>query len=401
MLIRTSNPTIDDLEVTYLSNPISAGVTSLIVKNNDRFAANNRIMIGEMGQEKTEVVTVSNVSGGDTIVIGATVFDHEADTPIYRLRFDQIKIYRATSVSGSYSLLATVDLDVDNDELATFYDDTTGLATHYYKTSAYHSVSTLESALSDSIAGTGWRRNQVGGIIDEILAEVSDPTEQHVGRLEMLGYFNDVNDDLTTNVSKPYDFLRTRTPLTRTANAITLDFPVDANGDETMWKFDRMDYNFTDTTTDPDTNLMTTLRVYPEEEFRNKYSDIEITGTNVDDKTPEAISLDTAVSKFRYWPASQTTIANAFYLYYWKFFNRIDSEGDVIETPTPKIYKLYCKAMYYRKRGIVESSYNQTADRYFADYQIEKGKYKQVDRKDKGTARSFRPASKTVKGYRR
>ncbi|HEY6019608.1 MAG TPA: hypothetical protein VIY48_06795, partial [Candidatus Paceibacterota bacterium] len=64
MLIPIYCPETDDLEKTYLSNPYSAGATSLEVKNNNSFAANDRIMIGEMGQEKTEVVTVSAVSGG-------------------------------------------------------------------------------------------------------------------------------------------------------------------------------------------------------------------------------------------------------------------------------------------------------------------------------------------------
>lgn len=401
MVIPVINPETADLEKSYLADPIAAGVTSLTVKNNNRFAANDRIMIGEMGQEKTEVVTVSAVSGGTVVTVGTTVFEHEADAPVYKLLFDQVKFYRATSLSGSYSVISTQNLDVDNATLTTSYDDTSGTTSHYYKFTFYHSVSAVESAFSDPISGGGYRRNQVGNIIDEILQEVGDVNESHVTRREVLGYFNDVNDDLTINVSKPYDFLRTRTTLTRTANAITVDFPTDSNGDETMWKFDRMDYNYMDSTTDPDTDHMSTITVLPEEEFRNRYSDIEITSTNVSDAKPEAISLDTAVNKFRVWPASETTIANAFYLYYWKYFTRIDSEGDLIETPTPKIYKLYSKGMFYRKRAVTEPSYLQTADRLFADYQVEKAKYTGVDRKDRGTPRSFRPETRTIKSFRR
>lgn len=401
MIIPVINPETIDLEKSYLADPIAAGTTSLTVKNNNRFVANDRIMIGEMGHEKTEVVTISSVSGGTVAAVGSTVFEHEADAPVYKLLFDQVKYYRATSLNGSYSVISTQDMDVDNANLTTVYDDTSGTVSHFYKFTFYHSVSAVESSFSDPIAGGGYRRRQVGNIIDEVLQEVSDPNETHVTRNEMLGYFNDVNDDLTINVSKPYDFLRTRTALTRTANTITLDFPTDSDGDETMWKFDRMDYNFTDTTPDPDTDTMKTIDVIPEEEFRNRYSDIEITATNVDDRMPDAISLDTAVKKIRYWPASENTIANAFYLYYWKFFTRIDSEGDVIETPTPKIYKLYSKGMYYRKRGVTEPSYNQTADRYFADYGIEKSKYTGIDRRDKGTPRSFRPETRTIKSFRR
>lgn len=402
MVITTINPATDDLEQTYLSDPISASTTTLAVKNNDRFAANDRIMIGEMGDEKTEIVTVSSVSGGTTIVTGATVFAHEADTPVYRLRFDQVRFYRSTTgINGTYSVISTQNLDVDNANLTTIYDDTTGISTYYYKTTFYHSISLLESAFSDIIAATGWRRRQVGNIIDEILREVSDETETIVDRTELLGYFNDVNDDLQTNVSKPYDFLRARTTLTRTANRNYIDFLTDSNGDQTMWKFDRMDYNFTDTTTDPDTDNTSTIKVIGEEEFRNKYTDNTISSTTVSNDKPAEMCLDTSVNRFRFSHPFETTTTNVFYLHYWKYFDVIDSEGDEIETPTPKIYKLYCKQMYYRKRAITEDSYQATADRLAADYTIEKGKYKSVDRRDKGTPRSFRPRTVTYNSYRR
>ena len=398
MVIRAFNPETDNLEKSYLSNPYSSGITSVAVKNNDRFATNDRIMIGEMGAEATEVVTVSAVDAdGISLTIGATDYSHSADDPVYKLRFDQVKFYRSTTgSSGTYSALSTQDLDVDNADLKTVYDDTTGTSSYYYKISFYHSISTLESALTDAIQGSGWRREQVGYIIDEILQEVNDPNEVVVSRNELMGYFNDVNDELTTNVSKPYDFLHTRTTLTRTADTNYIDLPTDSYSKQTMWKFDRMDYNFTDTTTDPDTDYTVTLKVIPPEEFRNTYSDNTISSTTVSDGVPEAMTLDTSVNRFRFSHPFETTTGSVFYLHYWSYFTTLDSEGDVIETPTGKIYKLYCKGMYYRKRAVSEPSYTPTADRYFADYMIEKGKYKGTDRKDVGTPRSFRPQSDTV-----
>lgn len=402
MNIPVYNIETDGLEKSYLANPYSAGATSIEVKNNNRFAANDRIMLGEMGNEATEIVTVSSVNAnGTTIVIGATLFDHSADDPVYQMPFDQVKFYRSTDGGSNYSILSTQNMDVDNADLQTKYDDTTGTAAYYYKFTFYHSVSTVESAYSDVIQGSGWRREQVGHIIDEVLQEVSDQNEVNTTRTELLGYFNDVNDDLQINVSRPYDFLHTRTTLTRTANTNYINFPTDSNGKQTMWKFDRMDYNYTDTTTDPDTDYTVTIKVYPMEEFRNLYSDNTISSTTVTDAVPEAMTLDTSVNRFRFSAPFETTTSNVFYLHYWKYFTTIDSEGDIIETPTPKIYKLYAKGMYYRKRAITEQSYTATADRYFADYQVEKGKYTGIDRKDKGTPRSFRPQSETIKSFRR
>lgn len=398
MLLTLLNPETADLEKSYLNASYSTGITTIVVKNSDRFAVDDRLMIGEMGQEKTEVVTVTAVSG-QTLTTSATEFSHEADTPVYKLRFDQARFYRSTTTStGTYTLLDTVDLDVDNANLSTLYDDTSGLTSYYYKMTVYHSISTLESAFSDPIGGSGWRRDQVGNIIDEILQEVSDNNEQHVTRNELLGYFNDVNDDLQGASARPYDFLRTRTAFTRTADTNYIDFPVDSDGRETMWKFDRMDYNYIDS--DTDTDMTYTLRVIPEEEFRNTYQDNTVSATSEDDYI-QVISLDTAMNRFRFAPRASTTAANAFYLYYWKYFTQIDSEGDIIETPTAKIYKLYCKAMYYTKRSTVEFSHANTAGGFMQQYEMEKRKLQMANRRDVGTPRSFRQENSVTKSFRR
>ena len=63
-------------------------------------------------------------------------------------------------MSGVYSVISTQNLDVDNANLTTIYDDTTGVSTNYYKMTLYNSISTLESAFTDPINGGGYSRNQ-------------------------------------------------------------------------------------------------------------------------------------------------------------------------------------------------------------------------------------------------
>ncbi len=399
MILTLLNPETADLEKTYLSNSVSAGVTTLNVKNNNKFTAFLRIMIGEMGTEHAEIVTTGADSGGEIITLATgTVYPHPADEPIYLLRFDQARFYRSiTGANGAYTLIANVNLDVDNANLSTLYDDVSGLATYYYKMSVYNSISTLESDFSDPISGSGWNRYEVGNIIDEVLQEVSDPNEDHVTRTELMGYFNDVNDELQNNVARPYTFLHTRTTLNRTAGANYIDFPTDADGRQIMWKFDRMDYNFTDSSTDS----TVTIPVLPMEEFRNTYADNTVSVTTESDNVPLAISLDTAVNRFRFSAPFLTTTSNVFYLYYWKYFDVINSEGDVIETPTAKIYKLYLKAMYYTKRSVTEIAVAGLASSMQSQYEREKRNLIMANRKDAGTPRSFRPENSVTKSFRR
>lgn len=390
MILTLLNPETADLEKSYLANPYAIGTTSIVVKNADRFAVNDRIMLGEMGSEKTEIVTVSvAATDGMTITVGATVFSHEADTPVYKLRFDQVKFYRSTTGStGSYSLLSTQNLDVDNANLTTIYDDTTGLSTYYYKMTLYNSVSTLESAFTDPIAGSGYSRNQVGYLIDQILQEVNDQNEQHVTRSEVLGYLNEVNDDLTISVAKPYAFLYTRSALSPVASQSYLDFPTDSSGNQTMWKFDHMDYNFLDSTTDPVTNITRTLQVEDPVYFRNRYTDNTIDSTTVSDDA-RVMTLDQSVNRFRFDHPFETT-DGTLYLHYYQFFPTLDTEGDEILTPTPRIYKLFVKMRYYTKRQVVEPSFSATVQQFAGEYAVEKARLGQHNRKDVGTPRAFR-----------
>lgn len=400
MILTLVNPETDGLEKSYLANPYSIGVTSIIVKNTDRFALNDRIMIGEMGEEKTEVVTVTlGPTDGMTLGIGPTVFSHEADTPVYRLRFDEAKFYRSTTgISGAYSVISVQPMDVDNANLTTIYDDTGGLASYYYKTTVYHSLTGLESDFTDPVAGTGYARNQVGYMIDAVLEEVNDQQEQHVSRNEILGWFNDVNDDLTIAVAKPYEFLKTRMVLDPIVNQNYLNYPTDILGNQLMWKFDHMDYNFIDSTTSPTTNKTYTLDMEDELYLRNKKTDNTIDATTVTDAIKK-MALDNFVNRFRF-EAPFATSNGTLYLHYYQFFPVLNSEGDLFITPTAKIYKLYAKSKYYLKRQIVEPTFQTVAQGFTNEYLVERASYSQHNRKDVGTPRAFAPRDKVVKSFR-
>lgn len=404
MIIQAFNPPTDELEKTYLSSPISEDAVALPVKNNNKFAGNLRILIGEMGTEHAEIVTTSGTTGDDQVDLStACRFPHPVDTPIYILRFDTVKFYRSTNgENGTYSLLTSVDLDVDNADLMTLYDDTTGAGSYYYKTSVYHSITTLESDKSDPVRGSGAGRRVVGRIIDEMFDEFGLENETTLTRSTVMEWMNEVNDDLRTRVGKkPYRFMHRREAFARTANANTLDFPTDDDGNMIMWKFDALWYNYEDTSTDPDTDEGYRVRIKSLDQFQNDHQDQTIDSTSVSDMVQEA-ALDDAVEKIRYWPASKTNGVAVFYLYYWRIIPDFDSEGDEILTPTPKIYKEYIRGRYYLKLAKRESSYLQTSDRHFANYNFEVGKLPRVNRLDAGSPRSFTNSNQqSFKGPRR
>jgi hypothetical protein len=385
MIITAYNPTTDDLEKSYLTSPIAVGATSIRSKNNDRFATNDRVLIGEMGQEKSEIVTVSSVTGNEVLVTGATVFPHSADDPVYKLLFDQVKFYRSTTgVNGTYSVVSTQTIDVDNENLTTTYNDTTGTAAYYYKTTVYHSISTVESDYSDPVKGSGFERNTVGRVTDELLAEFGDDAGNSVSRDELLSWMNEVNDDLHTRTQRPYTFLHTNESFNRVADARTLAFPVDGDGNQTMWKYDFMEYTYDDGTTD----ITYPVETIPLEEFKYHYQDNTVDTTTVDDSL-KVVALDTSDNQFLYYPPSESAGTAVFTVYYWKYLTELTGDADVLETPGSKIYKDFLRAKYYRKIGKREDSYRRLAQDYMFDYEREVVKLQRLNRKDSGTPRGF------------
>lgn len=398
MVITAFNPETDELEKSYLTAPTDAGATTLLIKNNDRMSATDKILIGEMGGEKSEVATISSISGADTIISSATNFSHSSDDPVFVLRFDQIKFYRSTDgETGTYSLLSTQDIDVDNANLTTTYDDTTGLSTYYYKISYYNSVNTVESDLSDPIPGVGYDRTKVGGVIDELLTEFGDSADGSIDRKEVIAWMNEVNDDLHTRVQKPYEFLHTSEALARTADTDYVALPTDSNGNQKMWKFDFLVHNYNDGTTDKDY----IIEMLPIEDFMTRYQDNTIDSTTVDDEIMYG-AIDTANDRILFYPPAESTDSDAFTLYYWKYLTELDSDGDAIETPGTKIYKDYVRARYYRKLSRRESSYRQVSNEYMLDYEREVVKLQRHNRKDTGSPRSFGGrGGQNARGWRR
>lgn len=387
MKLYAPNPQVDKLEKSYLSNSYSAGVTALDVRNNDRFAIGKRIMIGEMGHERTEVVTVSAVNANGTgLTVGATVFPHDADAPVYVLKYDKVRYYRSTTgIDGGYSQLAEVNLDVDNDTMKTMYDDLAGLATYYYKVSFYSSADSTETDLSDPIAGSGYPSGTAGALVNEFFEEVNDIQQQTMTVSEVLNLMNEVNDDLTSQSRRPYRFLKTSAPLSTVATENRIPLPAD------LLKFDRM--AFTNTWQQRTDDYR---RISMEE---MEYINYDNTFYPNDDLL--YVAIDETTNELVLFPTPYTDGAASIKVFYWKKFTKIDSLASAVETPNTRIYKMFLLGRYWRKRAIKEPNYLNLSDRFLQDYNTEVVKLQRMNKLDMGTPMSFKPDTRTAGGLRR
>lgn len=409
MIITGFNPSLDQQEQTWLSLAAQTGATTLTVKNTESFQSNDRILVGMQGQENAEIVTVqSTPSPGTSLAISATVFSHNADEPVTRLRYDSVKFYRSTNgSSGAYTLLATVALDVDDPNQVTTYDDTIGLASYFYEVSYYNSISTLESALSDPIPGSGYARNQVGFLIDEILREVSDMNNLTVDPTELLGWFNEVNDDLLTRTARPYRFLYSRLVTGVTSQQNTIPYPTDPNGNQLMWKFDFMQFNFVvpigappsfdddDPGSNIPTNSLYTVRILPLLEFKELTED-----QNVDPEDQMMwAALDDATKVFRIYPTPADTQPATLYIYYYAYFTQLQTYGQTFQTPTYQPYKKFALYRYFMKQGENNNQYLQIAQIYKQEYEREVMNLTKANRKDIGSPQGFQFGANKFNSY--
>ena len=391
MIITAYNPSTDNLEKSYLTANYAAGVTTILVRNNDRFTNGGRIMLGEMGNENTEIVTVGTVNAdGTTVTVGATKFPHTAADPVYVLRYDQIKFYRSTTtVDGTYSSLVTAALDVDNQTLKTSYDDTTGLTTYFYKVSFFNSVASAESDLSDPIPGEGYGRKQIGTLVNEFLIEIGDVQQDYITVPQIISLLNEANEDIIGQSRRPYRFLRKSVTVNLSSTPIDLDTVA-----PDLIKFDRMKFTKTDLAGN---TVQGNIDMISIEEMEYKQYSQNPAVVNPITTVFEA-AIDETDNTIVINPVVTTTVTNGIKIYYWSDFDYLTSLADTLQTPVKRIYKLFLLSRYYRMRAKKEASFLNLSDRYNNDYTTEIVKLQRAQKVDVGTKRSLLPDPRTRHG---
>jgi hypothetical protein len=210
---------------TVLSVDVDATDTTSTVENNTSFDTNDYVVFGVLGEEKTELVLLTSTTG--TTVLGHStgpVFDHGARTGLYQIKYNQAKVYRATSETGTYSLLTTVDLTPDDD--VTTYDDTAGTSASWYKVKYYNETTTALSAYSVAVQGTGYTDDSLRSMTDEVLEEFGDPTGKNLTRKQVASHLNAGVRKITTQVFMYFpDYLRTYDTQALTSGTDNYDLP--------------------------------------------------------------------------------------------------------------------------------------------------------------------------------
>jgi len=240
-LVRIEHPDIGPQQ-TKLSADVSASATSATVENNNGFAADTYALYGALGQELSEIVILTSVTGNTTI--GHTtgpVFGHPKRTPIAEMRYNQVLIYRSTTEDGTYSLITTTDISPD--ESCTYYEDVSGTSSSWYKVKYYNEATTGTSAYSSAVQGTGYSTDSLRALTDEVLSDFGDPLATEISRAQVRRWLRAGARRLASKlITVVPDYGRQYTTQALTASTATYDLPT------RFLSFIRVDVNFSGST---------------------------------------------------------------------------------------------------------------------------------------------------------
>lgn len=149
---------------TYLSAAQAAASGTLTVESIAGYAIGNKLLIGVVGQERSEMLRVhtSTAPTGSTVTLNAnTAYRHENGTPLYFVDFDSVEFSRTTTLTGAKTVLTTATIAPD--QMDTLYDDlanSTGFGFYRFYTQVSATITSSSTTATVTSAGHGFVTGQ-------------------------------------------------------------------------------------------------------------------------------------------------------------------------------------------------------------------------------------------------
>jgi hypothetical protein len=169
--IYIKNPELSEYQSTYLSADEAAAQTTLSVISSANFTAAEYVLVGEWGDETSEIRKISSTGTG-TIVTDATSFTHPRGTKITFIPYNQITVSRSTDGGTVYAALSAIDIQPANEWSVLIR--TADVSTDMYKVRFYNATTTLYSDYSDAVLASGYDDNSVYAIKKRALTAMGE-----------------------------------------------------------------------------------------------------------------------------------------------------------------------------------------------------------------------------------
>ena len=165
-ILRIIHPDLSGNQTTKLTAALAAAGTAVTAENTTGIVAGDYVVFGNVGDEKTECKLLSAVASTTAATTAAVDFAHSIGAPMTKTHYNQVRIQSASSETGTYSTLATVDIQWDAEH--TLYEHTAGASTTWYKFAYYDADDNNITDYSDAIQATGYKVRSLGAMIARI-----------------------------------------------------------------------------------------------------------------------------------------------------------------------------------------------------------------------------------------
>lgn len=164
-------PDLSANEVTFFDADEASGQSALSA-NGANFSANEYVILGQPGVEKTEIAQVSSASSTLLNVSTGVSYAHSRGDRITFIPYNQIVIERSTDSGDNYTPLSAISIRVDATE--TYFPRTADAVTDFYRFRFFNSDTGLYSAYSDEVVATGFADNSVYSIKHRALRSLGE-----------------------------------------------------------------------------------------------------------------------------------------------------------------------------------------------------------------------------------
>ena len=181
---------LKDKSFTFLSADVVAGAVNVGLMSTLGFqslttSSGQILFLGELGQEKSEIIRTSNVrsstgtniSGTGATLIAGLRFDHPQDTKVYIIDWDRFEVQTAATVGGAKSTITTYPLALQPNVMESQYKDTS-VTSGFFFVRFNETINNSSSDWSDAIPYAGYADNTVFAIKQRALDSVNEVVDQ-------------------------------------------------------------------------------------------------------------------------------------------------------------------------------------------------------------------------------
>ena len=135
-----------------------AEALTIELRTTEGFEVGATIYVGQLSREGVEKAVIAAVVDETTITLSeALKLPHAAYEPVTAVLGDSIQIHRAANVDGtvpadeSFTVLATRSIDAD--QLSTYYRDSTGSSSYWYRFNYYNALTLAKTEPTEAFRG--------------------------------------------------------------------------------------------------------------------------------------------------------------------------------------------------------------------------------------------------------